>query len=182
VKSLPSSVFVTFRTTKSAGRLRFGASREVLNRSFAFIHTHPGERRRCSIAVQLLNDPSLLFADEPTSGSCELIVAELTLQVSTASMPYTSCRHSPILPRAAAQFDAFLFLSLNAVQVICTLHQPRSDIVRLFDLVMILAEGSTVYFGPARTMTDYFASLGMHHSILDVLMCRVSRLDAVKSM
>lgn len=93
-----------------------------------------GERRRCSIAAQLLTDPSILFADEPTSGLDSFNALNI---VSTLSN-----------------------LAKSQRTVLCTLHQPRSDIFKLFSLVMILSEGNVVYFGPATEMPQYFQSLG----------------------
>ena len=44
--------------------------------------------------------------------------------------------------------------------VICTMQQPRSNIFQVFDSVMLLSEGSTVYFGPTAEMSAYFGFLG----------------------
>ena len=61
--------------------------------------------------------------------------------------------------------------------VICTVHQPRSDIFQLFDSVLLLSKGNyiyvytkanpcfffkgrQVYFGPAKDMISYFESIG----------------------
>lgn len=44
--------------------------------------------------------------------------------------------------------------------VILTIHQPRSDIVHLFDDVLLLARGKVAYFGPNSQILNYFARLG----------------------
>lgn len=44
--------------------------------------------------------------------------------------------------------------------VVLTIHQPRSDIVQLFDQVLILARGKTAFFGTGKEMTKYFQNLG----------------------
>lgn len=44
--------------------------------------------------------------------------------------------------------------------VILTIHQPRSDIVHLFDDILLLARGKVAYFGPSARILDYYASLG----------------------
>ena len=93
-----------------------------------------GERRRVSIGIQLLTDPSILFLDEPTSGLDAFNAFNI---VSTLSA-----------------------LAKSQRTVVCTIHQPRSDIFKLFDLILVMSEGCTVYFGPAARMPDYFASLG----------------------
>ena len=44
--------------------------------------------------------------------------------------------------------------------VILTIHQPRSDIFKMFDKIGILSMGEIVYFGKADQMVPYFGSLG----------------------
>jgi ABC-2 type transporter len=44
--------------------------------------------------------------------------------------------------------------------VIFTIHQPRSNIVTLFDQLILLAAGRTVYSGPFDKCVDYFDSIG----------------------
>jgi hypothetical protein len=39
-------------------------------------------------------------------------------------------------------------------------HQPSSRVYRMFDSVLLLAEGSCLYFGAGRDAMDYFASVG----------------------
>lgn len=38
--------------------------------------------------------------------------------------------------------------------------QPRSNIFKMFDSLMLLASGQLVYFGPAKTCSNYFKILG----------------------
>lgn len=93
-----------------------------------------GERRRVSIGIQMLLDPSILFLDEPTSG----------LDSFTA--------HSLV--------ETLSKMAQNTRTVLMSIHQPRSDIFELFDLVMILSRGRMVYFGKATEMVSYFTSIG----------------------
>ena len=44
--------------------------------------------------------------------------------------------------------------------VLLTIHQPRSDIFRMFDQVGIMSHGKTVYFGGSEQMLEYFDKLG----------------------
>ncbi|CAO3587711.1 unnamed protein product [Absidia cylindrospora] len=94
-----------------------------------------GEKRRVSIGKALVTSPQLLFLDEPTSG----------LDAYNASM-VMSC-----LKRLCRQ---------GSRTIIVTIHQPRSNIFKLFDSLMLLASGKLVYFGPANTTSHYFSSLG----------------------
>ncbi|KAM6916609.1 ATP-binding cassette sub-family G member 8 [Xenentodon cancila] len=93
-----------------------------------------GERRRVSIAVQLLWNPGILILDEPTSGLDSFTAHNLVITLSRL-----------------ARGNRLILLSV---------HQPRSDIFQLFELVVLLSSGSPVYCGPAQDMVPYFTSLG----------------------
>jgi len=93
-----------------------------------------GERRRVSIGLDLIVNPRLLFLDEPTSG----LDSTMAEQVVT------------ILKDLAQQGRT----------IICTIHQPSSEIFNLFDDVFFLANGSLVYAGPVTSVTKYFKEQG----------------------
>ncbi|KAG7511910.1 ATP-binding cassette sub-family G member 8 [Solea senegalensis] len=93
-----------------------------------------GERRRVSIAVQLLWNPGILILDEPTSGLDSFTAHNLVITLSR--------------------------LARGNRLVLLSVHQPRSDIFQLFDLVVLMSSGSAVYCGAARDMVPYFTALG----------------------
>lgn len=93
-----------------------------------------GERKRASIGVQLLTDPAVLFLDEPTSGLDAF--------------------------QSQAVMESLKNLADNGRLVITVIHQPRSSIYEMFDKLLILSEGRTMYTGGATEAVDYFASLG----------------------
>lgn len=41
-----------------------------------------------------------------------------------------------------------------------TIHQPSSSLFYMFDKVLLLADGSTVYFGKASEVMNYLSSIG----------------------
>ena len=93
-----------------------------------------GEKRRTSLAVQMLSNPSVLFCDEVTTG----------LDAATA-------------------FQLVMTLKALAVKgrtIICSIHQPRSEIWQLFDRVLLLAKGSPLYSGRKERCLAYFEHLG----------------------
>lgn len=95
-----------------------------------------GEKKRLSIAIELLRNPSVLFLDEPTSG----------LDAKNA------LRLCEMLSHLAHKYK---------FTVVTTIHQPRSQIFDKFDLLLILAFGGRqVYFGPASETLEYFESEG----------------------
>jgi ABC-type multidrug transport system ATPase subunit len=94
-----------------------------------------GEKRRVGIACELVTSPSILFLDEPTSG----------LDAYNA-FNVVECLVN-------------LVKSYNRT-VVMTIHQPRSNIVALFDQLVLLAQGHTVYSGPFASCQPYFDSIG----------------------
>lgn len=93
-----------------------------------------GEKRRVSIGVQLLANPSVLFLDEPTTG-----------------LDATSAYQLVRTLKALAQ---------KGRTIITTIHQPRSEIWNLFDNITILTKGSPVYSGDASECIPWFESQG----------------------
>ncbi|KAJ9201894.1 hypothetical protein DTO164E3_3332 [Paecilomyces variotii] len=94
-----------------------------------------GEKRRVSIAIQVLTDPKVLLLDEPTSG----------LDAFTAT----------------SIIDVLRGLAAEGRTLILTIHQSRSDVFGHFHNILLLSRGGyPVYAGPGREMLPYFASLG----------------------
>jgi hypothetical protein len=88
------------------------------------------------LACELVTSPSIIFLDEPTSGL-------------DAYNAYTVIE---CLVALARDFKR---------TVICTIHQPRSNIYALFDQLILLGQGRVVYSGPAQqAVLDHFSSLG----------------------
>jgi ABC-type multidrug transport system ATPase subunit len=94
-----------------------------------------GEKRRVGIACELVTSPSILFLDEPTSG----------LDAYNAFNVVECLVH--------------LVKNYNRT-VVFTIHQPRSNIVALFDQLILLAKGRTVYSGPFESCQPYFDKIG----------------------
>jgi ABC-type multidrug transport system ATPase subunit len=94
-----------------------------------------GERKRVSIAVELLSDPDCLFCDEPTSGLDSF--------------------------QALNVIQALKALVTSGRVVICSIHQPRSSIYNEFDKLCLLSEGRMVYYGQSgAAAVDYFRCAG----------------------
>jgi ABC transport system ATP-binding/permease protein len=89
-----------------------------------------GQRKRASVAVELLQRPRILFLDEPTSGQ------------------------DPQLEEAMMQL--FRGLSRQGSTVIVTTHAMAS--IELLDQVILLQAGQLVYQGPPQEMLDFFGS------------------------
>lgn len=94
-----------------------------------------GEKRRVGIACELVTSPSILFLDEPTSGLDAFNAFNVVECLVTLAKNYNRT-------------------------VIFTIHQPRSNIVALFDHLVLLAKGRTVYSGPFSSCQNYFDRIG----------------------
>lgn len=93
-----------------------------------------GERKRTSIGVEIITNPALVFLDEPTTGLDSYTATNVVELVSS--------------------------LAKYGRTVICTIHQPNSEIYSMFDKLMIIANGKTLYFNEARLAKQYFSHLG----------------------
>ena len=94
-----------------------------------------GEKRRVTIAIQILTDPRVLFLDEPTSG----------LDAFTAS----------------SIIEVLRGLAEEGRTLVLTIHQARSDLFKYFNNVLLLTRGgSAVYAGKGSQMLSHFRSLG----------------------
>ncbi|PPQ92595.1 hypothetical protein CVT25_007287 [Psilocybe cyanescens] len=94
-----------------------------------------GEKRRVSIACELVTSPSILFLDEPTSGLDAYNAFNVVESLVSLARNYNRT-------------------------VIFTIHQPRSNIVALFDQLLVLAAGKLVYSGEFVKCQEYFTSIG----------------------
>ncbi|XP_033219344.1 ATP-binding cassette sub-family G member 1-like isoform X2 [Belonocnema kinseyi] len=107
-----------------------------------------GQRKRFSIALELINNPLVLFLDEPTTGldivaamQCAIVLKNLAKKNRT---------------------------------IVCTIHQPSTAIYELFDHVYLIAEGRSVYQGDPMQIASFFGSVGLtcpkYHNIADYAM------------
>ncbi|KAH0534117.1 hypothetical protein FGG08_007291 [Glutinoglossum americanum] len=94
-----------------------------------------GQKRRVSVASQLITSPRILFLDEPTSGL-----------------------------DSAASYEVMSFVKKVAKRhnllVVASIHQPSTSTFELFDKLLLLSAGKTCYYGPVDQVKPYFDSIG----------------------
>jgi ABC transport system ATP-binding/permease protein len=96
-----------------------------------------GQRKRLNIALELIREPAILFLDEPTSG--------------------LSSRDSENI------LDLLKELSLKGKLVFVVIHQPSSDIYKMFDKLLILDTGGyLIYAGDPVEAISWFKSCSGH--------------------
>ncbi|XP_030464607.2 ABC transporter G family member 35-like isoform X2 [Syzygium oleosum] len=96
------------------------------------------QRKRLTIAVELVANPSIIFMDEPTSG----------LDARAAAIVMRAVRNTVDTGRT----------------VVCTIHQPSIDIFEAFDELLLMKRGGQViYYGPlgrnSHKVVEYFESI-----------------------
>ena len=93
-----------------------------------------GERKRLSVACELLSKPKLLIADEPTSGLDSYQALSVVSKIKKTVVE-------------------------RGIVGVATLHQPRNSIYALIDDLLLLAPGGqVVYHGPREDVLSYFSS------------------------
>ncbi|CAG7785655.1 unnamed protein product [Allacma fusca] len=93
-----------------------------------------GEKKRLTFASEILTDPSILFCDEPTSG-LDSFMAKMLVD---------------ILKKMAGRGKL----------VICTIHQPSTEVFKSFDHLYFLTEGRLAYSGDRLGALKFFSNLG----------------------
>lgn len=96
------------------------------------------QRKRLTIAVELVANPSIIFMDEPTSG----------LDARAAAIVMRTVRNTVDTGRT----------------VVCTIHQPSIDIFEAFDELLLMKRGGQViYSGPlgrnSHKIIEYFQAI-----------------------
>jgi len=96
-----------------------------------------GQRKRLNIALELIREPTVLYVDEPTSG--------------------LSSRDSEKI------MDLLYDLAQSGKIVFSVIHQPSSDIFKIFDDLLILdKDGFPIFFGNPVEAVTYFKTQANH--------------------
>ncbi|KAL6341926.1 hypothetical protein AAG906_038171 [Vitis piasezkii] len=119
-----------------------------------------GEKKRLSIALEILTQSHLLLLDEPTSGLDNASAFFITQTLKNAAF--------------------------NGRTVISSIHQPSSEVFALLDDLLLLSNGETVYFGEAKMALQFFAEAGFpcpsrRNPSDHFLHCTNSSFDTVRS-
>ena len=90
-----------------------------------------GEKKRLAFATELLTRPTILFCDEPTTGLDSYSAQQLVRTLQS--------------------------LAHHGTTIMCTIHQPSSQLFAMFDQVLLLAEGRVAFLGTPSQSLEFFS-------------------------
>ncbi|CAO4369149.1 unnamed protein product [Caenorhabditis nigoni] len=112
-----------------------------------------GEKKRLTIACEILTDPPVLFCDEPTSGLDSFM-----------SHQVMKCLKD---------------LAKEGKIVICTIHQPSTWVYQMADRLVVLCQGKVAFEGRTKNVEAFLVKLGSpvpdHASVSDHFIRVLSR-------
>lgn len=119
-----------------------------------------GQKKRLSIALELVNNPPIFFLDEPTSG--------------LDTVATTQCVR--LLRQLARQGRT----------VVATIHQPSAALLDLFDHVYIIAQGECIFYGDTGAIVPFLKTLELacpkHHNPSDYIMEITETAQVIKML
>ncbi|XP_077525502.1 ATP-binding cassette sub-family G member 1-like isoform X2 [Amblyomma americanum] len=95
-----------------------------------------GQRKRLSIAQELVRKPPVIFLDEPTSG----LDSSTALRCVSVMKSFASDGHT----------------------VICSVHNPSARLFSYFDVLYMISGGRCIYNGSVRALVPFLESQGLH--------------------
>lgn len=94
-----------------------------------------GEMKRLAFASEVLTNPALMFCDEPTSGLDSFMSQNIVSVLKS--------------------------MASGGRTIVCTIHQPSSEVYEMFDNLLLMAEGRVAYMGSANKALDFFQRAGL---------------------
>ncbi|XKL63704.1 hypothetical protein PGB90_006068 [Kerria lacca] len=120
-----------------------GQIQELLEMLGLSKHTHTvtkrlsgGQKKRLSIALELITNPPIIFLDEPTTGLDSLSCSQCV----------------QLLKNLASQGRT----------VVCTIHQPSALVFEKFDHLYAVTTGRCIYQGPINALVPYFSQFDLN--------------------
>lgn len=117
-----------------------------------------GERRRVSIGVEVIHDPKVLILDEPTSGLDSNSALQIIDMVKT--MAETRGR-----------------------TIVLSIHQPGFRIVKLFNSILLLANGSVLHHGSVDQLGVRLSIMGLQLPVqVNILEFAIESIESIQQL
>ncbi|RZF39649.1 hypothetical protein LSTR_LSTR001170 [Laodelphax striatellus] len=94
-----------------------------------------GQRKRVSVGLELVNNPPVIFLDEPTTGLDIVAI--------------NNC------------IELLKDLSSQGRTIVCTIHQPTASMFNMFDNVYMLAKGQCIYHGTSHQLVPFLSTCNL---------------------
>ncbi|XP_026470958.1 ATP-binding cassette sub-family G member 1-like [Ctenocephalides felis] len=94
-----------------------------------------GQRKRLSVALELVSNPPVIFLDEPTTG---LDIVAIKNMVNLLRM-----------------------LAGQGRTIICTIHQPTASLLSFFNRLYVVADGYCVYQGSPSRLVPFMSNVNL---------------------
>lgn len=111
-----------------------------------------GERKRLSLATELVTQPKIFFLDEPTTGENVKVIALRERNLIMSILLNTGLDTFA----AACVVQSLKLIAARGTIIFCTIHQPGMTIYNTFSHVLLMADGRSIYFGTLENATDFF--------------------------
>ena len=117
-----------------------------------------GERKRLSIAVEMIASPSVMYVSNPLHGHRDvyLVAHALNLFCRMLDEPTSGLDSSA----ATNLISTLRELADSGKTIIAVIHQPSQHVFAKFDDVLLLSEGKQMYYGPRKDIRDYMEAYG----------------------
>lgn len=96
---------------------------------------------------KLLTNPPIIFCDEPTTG-----LDSFNARKVVEALKYLSSRSTDEISSKSKMLD-----KMSPKAVICSIHQPTSDIFQCFSEIILMHAGRCVFQGKTEDAFDFFS-------------------------